>query len=74
MVIQANDRSSFLQVAGLVTEQISLFPKSTVSVLMGESFGGLLALYVASTLTTSSTSSSSSKRGNTNDFFSELAS
>jgi len=50
MVIQAEDRSSFLNIAELVIEQIATFPGSSVSVLMGESFGGLLALYVASTL------------------------
>ena len=49
MVVQASDRTPFLQVADAVSQQISSFPKATVSVLMGESFGGLLALYVAST-------------------------
>lgn len=47
--MKANDRTPFLQVADAVSQQISSFPTGTVSVLMGESFGGLLALYVAST-------------------------
>ncbi len=47
--MKAKDRTPFLQVADAVSQQISSFPKGAVSVLMGESFGGLLALYVAST-------------------------
>jgi len=49
MVVEPEDRSSFLALAELVDRQIVLFPNATVDALVGESFGGLLALYVAST-------------------------
>jgi pimeloyl-ACP methyl ester carboxylesterase len=49
LVAEPSDRSSFLDVAQLVKDKIARFPSSSVAVLMGESFGGLLALYVAST-------------------------
>ena len=53
MVVEPDDRSPFLKLADLVSKQISLFPNRTATVLMGESFGGLLALYVASIATNS---------------------
>ena len=49
MVVEPEDRSSFLALAELVTRQIAAFPNATAAALVGESFGGLLALYVAST-------------------------
>ena len=51
MVVDTSDRSSFNELAESVTEQISSFKNASVAVLMGESFGGLLALYVSTIAT-----------------------